>query len=491
MPGLESFLGLDGLSVTQEEEITDDYGQPMKILTCESTASRPACPVCGGRNIYANTTRPKMIRDIDSAGYRITLKIMARNYKCNRCNKYFTEEVAIASPGARSTKRFTKEIGEKALNNTFDSIGAEYGMSPSTVSAVFRDWVNSQDEEHFDSMYCPKILGIDEAHLCPEGQTGPDDGMRGVFVDVEHGKIIDITRDRYKATVVSWLQHIRNNDKLEIVTMDMWDGYRQAVYEVFGDKVKVVIDRFHVIQELIVQMQKCRNNIYSHLPEGALRNHKNNLSLLKTNLEDLDDEMKRQLNRLFVAVPDIKMCYGLKESFRSIYRCETRAQAEEAFERWANMIPNTDDFKPYKSIVKTVRKYHKEIFNFFDCGRVTNAVTESLNSIVKKINRQGNGYSFDVLRAKILFGAGRRAYYPVRTRTTSTTTSSSSVPDDTMMYKRFDTNYMMDTFFHIPKTEEKTINVFGVDVEWLSKEVDSGNFFRRDLPSASKNKQPK
>ena len=490
MPGLESFLGLDRLTVTQEEEITDDYGHPMKVLTCESTGPRPACPHCGGRNVYANTTRPKMIRDIDAAGYRITLKIMARNYKCNVCGKYYTEEVDIASPGARSTKRFTKEIGEKALNNTFDSIGAEYGMSPSTVSAVFRDWVNSRDDDHFDSMRCPRVLGIDEAHLCPEGHTGPDDGMRGIFVDVENSKIIDITRDRYKATVISWLKHIRDNDNLEIVTMDMWDGYRQAVYEVFGDRVKVVIDRFHVIQELISQMQKCRNNIYDHLPEGSLRNHKNNLSLLKTNLEDLDDEMKRQLNRLFVVAPDIKLCYGLKESFRSIYRCETRAQAEEAFERWAASIPNNDDFKPFKSMVKTVRKYHKEIFNFFECERVTNAITESLNSIVKKINRFGNGYSFDVLRAKILFGAGRRAYVPIGTRTTSTETSASDVPEDAFMYKKFDSTHMMNSFFVAPKSK-KTIMMYGVDIDWLTKEVESGDFFRRDLPSASKNKQPK
>lgn len=477
MPTLEEFLGLDGLSVTGEKETIDAYGKPMKVLTCVSTKPRPKCPFCKSGFVYANTTRPKMIRDVDSAGYRITLKIMARNYKCNACKKYFTETIDVAPPSARSSKRLTKELGDKALNNTFDSLGAEYGMSPSTVSSVFRDWVNSQDEEHYTSMVCPRVLGIDEAHLCPEGHKGPNDGMRGVFVDVETRKVIDITRDRYKETVVSWLQHINHSENLQIVTIDMWDGYKNAVYEVFGDNVKVVIDRFHVIQELVIQMQKCRNNIYSHLPDGALKSHKNNLSLLKTNIEDLDDEMKRQLNRLFVAVPDIKMCYALKESFRSIYRCETRAQAEEAFENWSKSIPTNKDFSPYRSVVKTVKNYYKEIFNYFDCGRVTNAVTESLNAIIKKINREGNGYSFEVLRAKILFGAGRRAYTPIKTKK-----SPAKTVDPTTMSK-------MDYSDFLYPSDDKTEYIFGVDIDWLLNEVESGNFFRRDLPSVSKNKK--
>ena len=259
-------------------------------------------------------------------------------------------------------------------------------------------------------MYSPEVLGIDEAHLCPEVRRSPNDGMRGVFVDVKERKILNITKDRYKNTVVEWLRHMRESDNLKIVTMNMWDGYRQAVYEVFVNSVKVVVDRFHVIQELLVQMQKVRNNIYKELPDGALRNHRNNISLLKSNIKDLDDERKRQLNRLFEAVPDIKTCYALKESFRSIYHYDTRTQAEEAFSNWEVAIPPGPKFKPYKQVAKSFRKWHKEIFNYFDCGRVTNAVTEAMNGIIKKINRMGNGYSFDVLRAKVLYVAGRSTY---------------------------------------------------------------------------------
>lgn len=39
---------------------------------------------------------------------------------------------------------------------------------------------------------------------------------------------------------------------------------------------------------------------------------------------------------------------------------------------------------------------------YFD-KRLTNAYTESINSIIRQVERMGRGYSFDALRAKILF----------------------------------------------------------------------------------------
>lgn len=43
-----------------------------------------------------------------------------------------------------------------------------------------------------------------------------------------------------------------------------------------------------------------------------------------------------------------------------------------------------------------------EVFNYFD-KRLTNAYTESLNSIIRQVDRRGRGHSFEVLRAKVLF----------------------------------------------------------------------------------------
>ena len=47
-------------------------------------------------------------------------------------------------------------------------------------------------------------------------------------------------------------------------------------------------------------------------------------------------------------------------------------------------------------------RWNIEIFNYFDY-KYTNGVMESLNNLIKEIEKRGKGYSFDVLRAKALF----------------------------------------------------------------------------------------
>jgi hypothetical protein len=59
----------------------------------------------------------------------------------------------------------------------------------------------------------------------------------------------------------------------------------------------------------------------------------------------------------------------------------------------------------FKPIVTAFENWHEEIFSYFDHS-ITNAYTESLNSLIRVINRNGRGYSFEALRAKVLYTEG-------------------------------------------------------------------------------------
>jgi transposase len=49
-----------------------------------------------------------------------------------------------------------------------------------------------------------------------------------------------------------------------------------------------------------------------------------------------------------------------------------------------------------------MKNWRKEILNYFD-HPITNVYTEAVNGVVKVENRMGRGYSFEVIRARILF----------------------------------------------------------------------------------------
>lgn len=79
-----------------------------------------------------------------------------------------------------------------------------------------------------------------------------------------------------------------------------------------------------------------------------------------------------------------------------------RREAEQRYEQWISSM--TSDVRPaYAAMMVAATNWHDEIFAYFD-HRVTNAYTESLNSVIKLTNRIGRGYSFDVIRALMLYG---------------------------------------------------------------------------------------
>ena len=59
-------------------------------------------------------------------------------------------------------------------------------------------------------------------------------------------------------------------------------------------------------------------------------------------------------------------------------------------------------------MIRAFTNWQPFILNYFE-HPVTNAYTESLNSLIRVMNRLGRGYSFEALRAKILFTEGVHA----------------------------------------------------------------------------------
>ena len=86
--------------------------------------------------------------------------------------------------------------------------------------------------------------------------------------------------------------------RLEEVTTDMWDGYVNAAEEVFGESVRVTIDRFHVMKNFQEQLTEARREIQRGLDKEAAKELKGTRWLWQTNPENLSEEQRQQLRRL-------------------------------------------------------------------------------------------------------------------------------------------------------------------------------------------------
>lgn len=100
--------------------------------------------------------------------------------------------------------------------------------------------------------------------------------------------------------------------------------------------------------------------------------------------------------------PLLATAYDLKERLYLIYEVETPEEAWGKYLHWESTIPN-ELSRPFRAMKTAFRNWKPYILNYFDDQRVTNAFTESFNAKVREVYRNGRGYTFERLRAKVLY----------------------------------------------------------------------------------------
>ena len=279
------------------------------------------------------------------------LKIRGHKHLCKDCGSIFVDRFNTLDLCSKMTNRLRCKIQQLSLTKPFKHIAREYKLSVTTIEKIALAYIREKDSQHI--MYSPEVLGIDEAH---------------------------------------------NN--IKIVTMDMYRPYREAVYECLPDAA-IVIDKFHVVKLINDVLSDYKKTLCKQLPAAEKKEINSVQKALNTNRKDLTANQNKKLGYIYSKYPELKMAYDLKEEFREIYECTNRRAAVLKYTKWSRKVKQ--NFSPYISITETVNRWSLEIFNYFD-HPYTNGVTEAINGCIKAIARDGKGYSFEILRGKVLYG---------------------------------------------------------------------------------------
>lgn len=362
------------------------------LFTVEAVEPPKCCPECGSVSYYKHGKVERFVRDLSSFGKRVGINIKGNRYKCRDCEPpvTFSETYQLVDERGKMTIRLREHIKLLSLKQPFANIAEEYSISPTTVKRIFNEYI--EQNERYMVFKAPRVLGIDEVHLNKQ--------MRAVFTDIEGLKVLDMLKDRNKQTIIDFLKNVQDKRTIEIVTTDMWQPYKDAINLVLPH-AKQIVDKFHVIQYGNKALEDSRKAFRKTLTDKQRKQLMHDRFILLKNKEDLKPQERWNLQIWFVTFPTLKIAYDLKEGLRDMYLCETREQAEAYFKEWKKSIP--EDMTSFKDVAKMINNWHTEIFNYFD-DQYTNAFTESINNLIKHIEKRGRGYSFEVLRAKVLFG---------------------------------------------------------------------------------------
>lgn len=355
-----------------------------------------ACPHCGcEENFVRFGSRPQEFRDTPAFGKQVVISTLRQRFRCKDCGKTFNQPIPDVDERRNMTKRCVAFIEERALDNVFSRVASDVGVTEGTVRNVFAAYTERMANEFAPET--PEWLGLDEVYLLKK--------PRCVVTNIRHSTIVDMLADRNKPTVQRYLQLLPDRDRIQVVTMDMWTQYRDAVRTVLP-KAVVVVDKFHVVKLANFSLDKVRKGIREKLSDSQRKRLMRDRRLLFKRKENLTDHQRLVLDTWLGNFPVLQSAYDAKEAFYELYAASTRSEAEAAYETWqASLTP--EQRAAFKDVLTAVRNWKNEIFAYFD-HRTTNAYTEALNGLIKIANRGGRGYSFDVIRAKILYKHGVR-----------------------------------------------------------------------------------
>ena len=386
-------------------------------ITISSTKTTGTCHKCNCEiDRLHSYDREMEIRHLPILGKKCYLHIKLPRYQCDSCPKQpkTTQQVSWRRYNSSNSKDFENYILKSLVNSTVSDVSRKENIGEGVVSRILESYYPDKiDWENFDYL---GSIGIDEIAL----KKGHKDFVTIVSSRVgEEIQILGVLKDRKKATIIEFFKQIPKKLKKTVTSVcsDLYDGFINAAIEVFGKKVRVVVDRFHVAKlyrKVVDNVRKQEmKRLKKELSEKEYAQFKNAMWLLRKSESELSDREKLLLIILFKYSEKLKKVYDLSNDLTDIFETQTtRNGGVRRLKNWISRVENSG-LTSFNTFVKTLNKRVEEIANYF-VKRESSGFVEGLNNRIKVLKRRCYGIVDRVyLFKRISLDMGNRHLLPI------------------------------------------------------------------------------
>jgi transposase len=343
------------------------------------------CPRCGGlHKVY--DTREKVWRHLNFFQYKCFLHFPLPRTDCPDCGRLqFVPEWAREQSGFTLLfEAFVVALAKGGL--PFSELEKMTGVYDTRLRRIVDHYV----EEAYKTRNFAEVtrIGVDE--------TSSKKGHRYITVvtNQDDGTILFATEGKdaetLKRFVLEAQQHGMNPENVTEVSMDMSQAFQKGVAENLPE-ASITFDRFHVMKLLNEAVDSVRKAEQAQSPELKKALKKSRYVWLK-NPENLTQCQRELLESLETSNLLTAEAYRLKLAFQEIYASSGNAEAAAlGFAAWNETVCKSG-LEPLISFTKTLKKHLTGVLRFFT-SRITNGISEGLNSIIGQVKRRARGYT--------------------------------------------------------------------------------------------------
>lgn len=367
------FLGLQGFKVKGVE--IEEEGI---MLLAERTRKTGTCPICGKRTKHLHQYgKERRIWHRFLAGKRVYLVGRKRRWRCQRCQKVFTEEWPGIKAWSRRTMRAEEQILRLLRDHSFKRLEERYGISDEVARGLIKKIKlgPSLKEERRQRRV---RLGVDEHSF--RGRE-----LVVTITNLNRRRVLAVLRDDRQQTYKAFLEAIPGEvkRKIEEVCLDMKASFIQATKDVLP-KANIVIDHFHVIQDANRRLDETRR-LEQEAAGKVIKKH-----VFLKGSERLSDKEREKLKGYLEAYPVLREWYWAKEQLRRVYKAQNKVQARALLKSLILCMERSQD-AAMNDWGRTLARWQEYILNYFD-HRTTNAYTEGVHTKMKLMKRMSYGF---------------------------------------------------------------------------------------------------
>jgi len=289
------------------------------ILSVRAKNQTAVCPRCGQVSRRLHQNKRHLVKDLPISNREVFIRVNRRQFKCEYCQKPFSERLDFVENKKSFTKRYARKITEQVIHSDINNVAKNNKLTTEQVESMVSYVAERAMSIEVDGL---RRLGIDEISLV-KGQGK----FIVVLVDLETHKLIGLVAERKQSEIetimLRWGEKVLN--QIKEVSMDMTGNYKSLVKKLCPN-ADVTIDRFHIAKMVHEELNQARIDQKKAAASLNIKERTKLFSSLKgskyTLLKaeyKLSLKQKEKLLQVKEASPRIGIMHSLKEEFHCLF----------------------------------------------------------------------------------------------------------------------------------------------------------------------------
>lgn len=381
------------------------------FVKCSLTYPVSTCPCCQKEGeIVKNGMRTSKITYLETAGQSCYLLLKKQRFLCKNCGHSFTAETKLVEKNCFISRATKQKIASLATNTCSEKqIATQTQVSIHTVRRVIDIFASSIRKR---PTTLPEHLCFDEF----KSTCSVKGAMSFIYCDAVTHRVVDVVKDRrlYYLKEHFYRYSRQERKKVKTICIDMYSPYIELIRQLFPNAL-IIIDRFHLIQALNRELNRCRiqwMNQVRHKDRRLYNKLKRYWKLFLMKETELD-YTRYERYPLFDALTNtgnmVDYLLNQHEVFKDTYRVvqELRYSLVESdhlqFLTTLYRTPNQHLAPGLRRVLRTFSKFKDYIKNTFHHPHLTNGPIEGINNKIKVLKRNAYGYkNYDHFKNRIL-----------------------------------------------------------------------------------------